>query len=191
MSVVSIEFDLIEWGKVEAAMKFISSTPELQYLIKQKGFKLRRRAASEFLTGEPRPVLRWQAEKWRHPILYVKRPQSSLCYVIGAGDLFTQDNLPPLMDTTIQEMKEREEKCKEREEKARKKKEAERKLKEEMKKKKEGKETQPETTVTVGRKKKRKSMEEVIKKKESEVPDLNKEYASVKDKEGDIPTSEE
>jgi len=188
MSVVSIEFDLIEWGKTESAMKFISNTPELQYLVKQKGFKLRRRAASEFLTGEPRPVLRWQSEKWRHPILYVKRPQQSLCYVIGSGDLFTEDNFPPLLDTTVQEIRERQEKAKEREEKARKKKEAEKekkeaekKAKEELRKKTEG---EKESTETPAKKRKRKQTENEAQKKE-------KEDQSMKEKEmEELPTSE-
>ena len=136
----AIEFDKEEFTSIEDCANWLKNSPQA-YLLNLRGFQLRPRKFSTYLSFEKRPVFYFVSspDLWKETLLRVVRPARGVCYLESASgsDLFTESQIPKLLPLTIEK---REKAEKKKEETARKalerKEEQKRKRAEETKKRK-------------------------------------------------------
>lgn len=105
----AIEFDKKDFPTVADCTTWLKGTT-YSYLLDLKGFTLRSRKQSIFLTWEKRPVFYYYSPTlWQEVGLTIKRPNRGVCEILGNSQTasFTENDIPQLQEETEKKIKEK------------------------------------------------------------------------------------
>ena len=116
----AIEFDKEEFKSIDDCKRWLRSST-MSYIVDQKGFGLRTRKTSVFLTWEKRSVWYYITPSlWQETHLKVVRPVRGVCGLVSESEdtFFSAHNIPELLPSTVKKMEEKEKKKEEARKKA-------------------------------------------------------------------------